>query len=95
MDWSDEWEYQGTTFVRCNACGKAMPVEFKEKHKCKEKQKEVNEFKPATGSLSSIEQDIELFNTIRELLESKLGRQLEGEEHGWVSTIYIQRKRSM
>lgn len=98
MEWSDEWDYEGMTFIRCIDCKKAMPLKFKENHKCKgteEKQKEVGEFKKGTDMLNTVQQDVDLLNTIRQLLEDKLGRELEGEEHAWVSTIYIQRTKKM
>ena len=35
MKWSNEWEYQGTVFIRCMNCKKALPVQYKDNHKCK------------------------------------------------------------
>ena len=106
-EWSNTWEYPDKknpevmlTFIKCMACKKSMLVQYKDNHKCPAEQPEPpkpsNEYrdqKKMTAFKPMVADDVELFVSIKETLEKKLGRELKGEEHGWVSTIYIQRKR--
>jgi len=95
-EWSDTWEYEGTEFIRCKDCGKAMPTQFKGNHKCKieERQKEMTEFKPANNTKSTVEEDVNLLLKIAKQLAFDMGKdlkELEDGERAWVSTIFIQR----
>ena len=108
-EWSNTWEYPDKnnpetilTFIKCMGCKKSMLVKYKDNHKCPteqpepptEKQQSVGEFKKASDRQPVlVEDDVELIYLIKQLIEGKPGRDLSGEEHAWVSTIFIQRKR--
>ena len=108
-EWSKPWEYddrenpgQKINFIKCMKCLKSMPEKFKGNHKCPTEQPEpskpYNEYrdqKKMTAFKPLVADDVALFVDIFNELEKKLGRKLEGDEHGWVSTIFIQRKGRM
>lgn len=63
-EWSDTWDYEGKTFIRCKKCGKAMPIEYKEKHTCGSENKE---FKKA-NTVKQTAKDV-LAKSIRDAVE--------------------------
>ena len=96
-NWSEPWDYNGVTFIRCKDCGKIGPLQFKNTHKCKATEteyKKASETKPKNEQ-PTIEEDVGMLLDIAKKLAYNLEKdvkELNDGERSWVSTIFIQRK---